>query len=122
MNCNECKFNENDECLQIADCYNKQKYFKPKEKPMENKVIFESDRKFEEFTVEFREAKTLGDCKKIAEKYNLIIRKSAVDEAEEMYNNFDNGFNLGIVGRDKIIHKQHEAIQELKAENERLKK
>lgn len=53
-------------------------------------------------------------------KCNGYIRKSVVEEAEEMYKNWqqcDHAENSDF----KLICKLYKAIQELKAENERLK-
>ena len=107
------------------------KNFKPKEKPMENKVIFESE---EEFENKFSFGKIFAlvnkkwnkDEKSVNQQcfltYEVIkqlfkeegyIRKSVVDEAEEMYQ--DKFVNHDILSRE-LIYKQHEAIQELKNE------
>jgi hypothetical protein len=81
---------------------------------MENKVIFES----EEFN------KFLNDCVKIEDQEDVrflakqkgYIRKSKVDEAEEMYEKWKHDCTSS--GLSEIIIKLHEAIQYLKSKPE----
>jgi hypothetical protein len=70
--------------------------------------IFENDRKFEDFAIEFRESNTIGDCKKICEKYGITIKKSIVDEAIEMYKEYC------LADKNDLLHgTMYEAIQYL---------
>lgn len=102
------------------DCFKQtlRRYFGKKEKPMENKVIFESDEgyiKLLEDTTNYSREYIIQNNLKFA-KQKGYIRKSAVEEAEEIYHDLD-----ACEDRDKMwktIHKQHEAIQEQKKEIE----
>ena len=99
------------------------KYFDT-EKPMENKVIFESEEQSINF---YRDMDGRFSCDQDSFMYVLkekgYIRKSAVDEAEEMYKLLSQddveSMKLSVLS---LVNKQHEAIQYLKAENEVLKK
>ena len=102
-------------------------------KPMENKVIFESEEKFE-IAFKFFMDVSFNDSYKIilndARKKNLI-RKSAVEEAEELDNKFDIYYSIpeNRMDSDKqwirdaceLVIAYRGAIQEQKKEIERLK-
>ncbi len=97
--------------------------FKPKEKPMETRVIFESEEEavnvmntvvIRAMQWQLNKEETLKSWKKLG-----YIRKNPVEEAEEMY---QSSYRFTNVDKDKLIEKQHEALQYLKSENERLKK
>jgi hypothetical protein len=89
------------------------------EKPMANKVIFESEEQFVNFWKDLTGCDCLpGTREKIKQKG--YIRKSAVEEAEEEYRAYKEGKNCFV--SEIVIDKMYLAIQELKSENERLKK
>jgi hypothetical protein len=89
------------------------------EKPMENKVIFESEEQFVNFWKDLTGCDCLpGTREKIKQKG--YIRKSAVEEAEEEYLNYNSGNNCYVA--EIVLDKMHLAIQELKSEIVRLKK
>lgn len=103
-------------------------------KTMENKVIFESEEECAEFlcnVYNHNKEYCLRSLVPMAKQAGYI-RKSAVEETEEMYNEFFNyTYRRGAYHRDndqwqqhanKLTAKQHEAIQELKSEIARLKK
>ena len=87
---------------------------------MENKVIFESEEEFDKFFIDciqnnFHAEEIFKDVKK-----HGYIRKSAVEEAEEILNhNLTHNTEYIIIEKQRIILR---AIQELKSEIERLKK
>jgi flagellar basal body rod protein FlgC len=90
---------------------------------MKEKVIFESEEECAEFlcnVYNHNKEYCLRSLVPMA-KQKGYIRKSAVEEAEEMYSKWmqTEKYDGSIIA---IIHKQHEAIQELKSEIERLKK
>ena len=97
------------------------KYFDT-EKPMENKVIFESEVEAYKFVVSIlKTSDLLCDAPKLKElllaiKEKGYIRKSAVEEAEEMYKLLSQddveSMKLSVLS---LVNKQHEAIQYLKA-------
>jgi hypothetical protein len=96
--------------------------YKPKDKPMENKVIFESEEQFVNFWKDLTGCDCLpGTREKIKQKG--YIRKSAVEEAEEMYSkHVEYKGNLSGDDKNKTIDKMYLAIHELKSEIARLKK
>lgn len=109
------------------DCFKQtlRRYFGCKEKPMENKLQM-TEEQFDNF---------FKDC--IEKNYHAVeifkdakakgyILKSAVEEAEEMYkewklDNCENHNQWSWDSMAKLICNLFSAIQELKAENERLK-
>lgn len=131
MNCNWCKYQIDKKCINNNSCISFSEY-QPKEKFMENKVIFESE---EEFDAVFDdcgldksdESHTKNFTRQFVKerfKQKGYIRKSAVEEAEEMLNNIINhikqGQNYSLDECDYDII--YEGFRELKAEIERLKK
>jgi hypothetical protein len=86
------------------------------EKPMENKVIFDSEEQFVNFWKDFTGCDCLpGTREKIKQKG--YIRKTAVEEAEERYEQSKRDFPTPRGVRDLA----DEYIQELKSEIARLK-
>lgn len=97
-------------------------------KPMKDKVIFESEYQLNDFRKHLKlyENVTEEQLMEILKREGYI-RKSPVEEAEEMYKNFlheyeNPGVDTSWSNTVACIKTQHEAIQYLKAENERLKK
>jgi hypothetical protein len=93
------------------------------DKPMENKVIFESVEEFDNYW--FSCGIGIVGC----HEYNVVkrrsiehgyIRKSAVEQAEEIYKEWLN--RIGYMSETVVMYKMYLAIQELKSEIERLKK
>lgn len=124
MNCNWCKYQINKNCVNNNSCISFSEY-EPKDKQMENKVIFES----EEEAIKFY--KNNLDVIRVECSYFVAcmksggyIRKKAVEEAEEMYMDYLMRGLMPPLRSDttKLLNKMYKAIQELKAENERLKK
>jgi hypothetical protein len=122
--CIDCKIQK--ECRQsefLIGC----KVFKPKDKQMENKVIFESEEKIQ--ISESQGYRIINIIRNYPDesnkellqrlKDNDHIRKSAVDEAEEMYAQRLDG-NYAYTS-DNVMSKMYLAIQELKSEIEVLK-
>lgn len=130
-NCDTCDF-ENDFTGTKCSCN-----YKPKEKEMEKqKFQFESEEQAREI-IELLVCRRTGCEKEDDEctqcdidklKRNGYIRKSElqtlVDEAEEMYMDYLMRGLMPPLRSDttKLLNKMYKAIQELKAENERLKK
>ena len=89
------------------------------EKPMENKVIFESEEEARLFFKDWAQYCTTGeDSFVLFLKQKGYIRKSAVEEAEERYEQSKRDFPTPKGVRDLA----DEYIQELKSEIARLKK
>ena len=90
-----------------------------KEKPM-NKVIFESEYQLNDFRKHLKlyENVTEDQLMEILKREGYI-RKSPVEEAEEMLYDWKAGHTTDI---NDMVVKAIEAIHNLKAENERLKK
>jgi hypothetical protein len=111
-------------CRYFGETCNDYNYFSKwqpiaQEKPMENKVIFESEEQFVNFWKDLTGCDCLpGTREKIKQKG--YIRKSAVEEAEEMYKEWLN--RIGDMSETVVMDKMYFAIQELKSEIERLKK
>lgn len=122
MKCLECKSWDMGCVNDINPCRNYSQ-FKPKEKPMESKITFNSVKSFCDFCFvifgimpkpeEIEEAQLSG-----------FIRKSPVEEAEEMRNRYNSSDYIFKQVNDlkAIMHKDKKAIQYLKSENERLEK
>ena len=92
---------------------------------MGNKVIFESEEEAKKFLDDCIEVRNDAHCDVVNESfYNAkqkgYIRKSAVEEAEEMYKEWLN--RIGDMSETVVMDKMYLAIQELKSENERLRK
>jgi hypothetical protein len=82
------------------------------------KVIFESEEQFVNFWKDLTGCDCLpGTREKIKQKG--YIRKSAVEEAEEEYLNYNSGNNCYVA--EIVLDKMHLAIQELKSEIARLR-
>lgn len=83
----------------------------------ENKVIFGSKEEFEKALKDMNSIGTIknSDITYLVNQANKkgYIRKSVVEEAEEMYNNYNSAKGCTGTHRD-IIEKLYEAIQELK--------
>jgi len=90
-----------------------------KEKQMENKVIFENVEQATKFCIDMFFDDIQG--KIILMKNIGYIRKSVVEEAEEMWMQW-RPYEKDRAEDNRFITVQHKAIQYLKAENERLKK
>lgn len=128
--CFNCANNINDtDCACQSLCGDNKEWKpkeKPKEKPMESKIIFNSVKSFCDFC--FVIFGIMPKPEEIeAAQLSGHIRKSPVEEAEEMYKNFlheyeNPGVDTSWSNTVACIKTQHEAIQYLKAENERLKK
>lgn len=98
-------------------------------KLMKEKVIFESEEELDYFVLDiimpfFKIEEMTSDLKnRIKEKIKQkgYIRKSALEEAEEMYKGlrYDKSYDQNYLYL--IMNKQYSAIQELKSEIERLK-
>lgn len=99
---------------------------------MANKVMFESEEEFKVFmgliTTAYINSPAMQIYVKNAKEHNFL-RKSPVEKAEEMYIEINQKFvtsselNTWMQSYIRpIIEKQHEAIQYLKSEIERLKK
>ena len=87
------------------------------EKPVENKVIFESEEQFVNFWKDLTGCDCLpGTREKIKQKG--YIRKSVVEEVEEEYIAYKEGKNCFVA--EIVMDKMYLAIQELKKENVRL--
>jgi hypothetical protein len=90
------------------------------EKPIENKVIFESEEQFVNFWKDFTGCDCLpGTREKIKQKG--YIRKSAVEEAEEYEKHFARIMDLGLSCTIKDLEYSMRIIERLKSEIERLK-
>lgn len=123
LSCDGCKYDSDrfsdicyHDCIMFSD-YEKEHFSIPKEKPMENKVIFESREEF---------VRVLTDCGIIMDTHcqdraveKGYICKSPVEEAEEMLYDWKAGHTTDI---NDMVVKSIEAIQHLKEENERLRK
>lgn len=132
-NCKTCKYSSKSRynCYNVVgECNRNNSKWQPiaQEKPMENKVIFESEEQAREVVKLLvchddncmYEKDECIECDMRKLRKTGLIRKSAVDEAEEMYNNYmlaSSPYNIS-----DVVLKQYEAIQELKSEIERLKK
>lgn len=90
-------------------------YKEPREKLTGNKVIFESEEDFIEFMKDVNYGTYYQQLVNAREKG--YIRKDIVEEAEEMLR-----LNAGIIPLTELEQKLIEAIQYLKAKNERLRK
>ena len=120
--CEDCIKYE--ECLKIG-CRD----FKPKENPIENKVIFESDDQVRKVLREITILDNDADWYDVVDLKTTIknlkekgyIRKSTVEEAEEMYLSYKNKKGISIP-YSKLENKLYEALQEQKEIIERLKK
>lgn len=125
VNCNDCPaYSCDDGCQCLGNTLNWLKNWLAENDPEENmkKVYFESEQEAREFVmINITNVKNVHETKGYLEtiKRNGYIKKSAVEEAEEMYREFAD--NKAKYSNNDIIGKQHEAIQELKAENARLK-
>ena len=123
-----CHINSDNSCRLFEDkgeCINSNyKFFTLKEKQM-NKVIFESEelaRGIFNIAITSIEIKGNSEDNFITSlRCSGYIRKSAVEEAEEMYKEWSENNKCNDIEMAEIIHKQYNAIQELKAENERLR-
>jgi hypothetical protein len=119
--CGTCGHYVSDRCVRPGGCCFHHSKWQPiaQEKPMENKVIFESEEQFVNFWKDLTGCDCLpGTREKIKQKG--YIRKSAVEEAEEEYLNYNSGNNCYVA--EIVLDKMHLAIQELKSEIVRLKK
>ena len=117
--CKTCGYYNADRCVRPDGCCFHHSKWQPiaQEKPMENKVIFESEEQFVNFWKDLTGCDCLpGTREKIKQKG--YIRKSALEEAEERYEQSKRDFPTPKGVRDLA----DEYIQELKSENERLKK
>ena len=116
--CNNCAID-----LICQECNEDHSKWQPiaQDKPMENKVIFESEEQFVNFWRDITGCDCLpGIREKIKQKG--YIRKSLLEEAEEMYDNYRSTMCYEETGLRVLVDKLYEVIQYLKAENERLKK
>ena len=137
--CGTCKSNPNGEgCINdMYKCINFSKY-RPyavecsAEESMENKVIFESEEEAREvFSQIFLTSGIVIDNAVMISKQKGYIRKSAVEEAEELDNKFDIYYSIPENRMDsdkqwirdacKLVMAYRGAIQEQKKEIERLK-
>ena len=123
--CEDCKKFKTNNCRhpRLQKCSG----YEPKEKPVENKVIFESRSDLINFGLMIKNSIDEEHMIQTFKSYNIYIRKSVVEEAEEMYKKYKNGERLSEskdfqVTFNILIENLYEAIQYLKAENERLKK
>lgn len=128
-NCEDinCKYHDTDMKFNCSHGIIVQCCYKSKEKVIENKVLFEmteleARNKFSKI-IPFMFLKTSAQDEFFESfitnmKNAGYIRKSPVEEAEEMYASIkENGWNL-----TPLEVTQYDAIQYLKAENERIKK
>jgi hypothetical protein len=118
-NCGTCGHYVSDRCVRPGGCCFHHSSWQPiaQEKPMENKVIFESEEQFVNFWKDLTGCDCLpGTREKIKQKG--YIRKSAVEEAEEMYKEWLN--RIGDMSETVVMDKMYLAIQEQKKENVRL--
>jgi len=90
--CTQCI--HNDGCHIHCICHNQER-FKPKEKPMEDKVIFESEEEARRIIsiMDIPESKTEINIKIL--RTQGYIRKSAVEEAEEAFKDWKSSHSLG---------------------------
>lgn len=126
--CRKCNDYIGDRCLIYTKCYidrpNNEIGLVPKEKPMKDKVIFES----EEVFIKMMNSLGIYVNQSIIDdaKSKGYIRKSVVEEAEEMYKKscreYHSNGSSDIVAVKNMIHDAQIYIEHLKAENERLKK
>ena len=116
--CGTCGHYVSDRCVRPGGCCFHHSKWQPiaQEKPMENKVIFESEEQFVNFWKDLTGCDCLpGTREKIKQKG--YIRKTAVEEAEERYEQSKRDFPAPRGVRDLA----DEYIQELKSEIARLK-
>jgi hypothetical protein len=119
--CGTCGHYVSDRCVRPGGCCFHHSKWQPiaQEKPIENKVIFESEEQFVNFWKDFTGCDCLpGTREKIKQKG--YIRKSAVEEAEEEYRAYKEGKNCFVA--ETVMDKMYLAIQELKSEIARVKK
>ena len=121
--CGTCGHYVSDRCVRPDGCCFHHSKWQPiaQEKPMENKVIFESEEEARLFFKDWAQYCTTGeDSFVLFLKQKGYIRKSAVEEAEEMYKEWLN--RIGDMSETVVMDKMYSAIQELKSEIARLKK
>ena len=95
--------------------------FEEKEKPMENKVIFESEEEAIRFYFDTVQYPLSEEDKNRIRKMNLI-RKSPVEEAEEYEKHIAEIMDKGMSASIKDLEWSIRIMRELKAENEKPKK
>lgn len=120
--CNNCAI-----CLICQECNDDNIKWQPiaQEKPMENKAIFESEEQLRKFVDDCifidEDENNMDDIVQYARIGNYI-RKSALEEAEEMYREWLN--RIGDMSETVVMEmdKMYSAIQEFKSEIARGKK
>ena len=111
MNCEKClKYEMKCKLLMVEKCTG----YQPKEKPMENKVIFGSEEEFDDFYANCGR-NTVGDYDYKVMKEKVIakgyIHKSPVEEAEQYYKDW---YNDKESNPEIVMDKMSAAIQYLK--------
>lgn len=121
MNCEKClKYEMKCKLLMVEKCTG----YQPKEKPMENKVIFGSEEEFDDFYANCGR-NTVGDYDYKVMKEKVIakgyIRKSPVEEAEEYIRHVEKIMDGMTTPSPKDLEYSIRIVEKLKSEIERLK-
>jgi hypothetical protein len=121
--CGTCGHYVSDMCVRPGGCCFHHSKWQPivQEKPMENKVIFESEEQFVNFWEDLTGVVCLpGTREKIKQKG--YIRKTALEEAEEYEKHFARIMDLGLSCTIKDLEYSMRIIEMLKSEIARVKK